>query len=215
MNWHPLGPAEVDVFPGLSRLEETHEAKRSIFETLHDSQSPDVLFITCADSRVEPLLFMQADPGTIFSLQNAGNVIPSCAAESVSTEAATIEYAMLALEVPHAIVCGHAKCGAVKAMLDLAPVRESLPTVAAALEPIAPRVLQELQQEEDRRRSAGEPEMTDDERWDFAVKANVLAQVDALKSHPSVRHRHDAGELKIHGWVYDFTRGTIDISEDV
>ncbi len=51
-------------------------AQRQLFEQLAEGQNPDVMFITCADSRVSPSLLTQSEPGSLFALRNAGNIVP-------------------------------------------------------------------------------------------------------------------------------------------
>jgi carbonic anhydrase len=80
------------------------------FEALALSQAPDALFVTCSDSRVVPDLLASTEPGDLFTMRNVGNLIPPATAERISigdlSEAAAIEYAVLALKVPNIVVCG-------------------------------------------------------------------------------------------------------------
>src|SRR5208282_2839700 len=80
-------------------------------------QAPFAMFIACSDSRVVPEVLTQRDPGDIFVVRNAGNIIPSYgpAAGGVS---ASIEYAVAALGIEDVVVCGHTDCGAMKAILS-------------------------------------------------------------------------------------------------
>src|SRR6187402_9229 len=88
-----------------------HGTKENLFRTLGDGQSPAVLFITCSDSRINPNLVTQTEPGELFILRNAGNIIPPYGAAN-GGEGATIEYAISVLGVKDVIVCGHSLCGA-------------------------------------------------------------------------------------------------------
>jgi len=64
-----------------------------------------------------PTLLTQTDPGELFILRNAGNMVPPYGSmQGAST--ATIEYAMAVLKVPHIIVCGHTDCAVMKALLN-------------------------------------------------------------------------------------------------
>ena len=97
----------VEVFPD----------KKSHFHLLSERQAPEVLFITCSDSRVVPDLILGTEPGDLFITRNAGNVVPVTSSD-VDGVTATIEYAVEVLKVKHAILCGHSDCGALKAAGD-------------------------------------------------------------------------------------------------
>src|SRR5262245_46001964 len=94
-----------------------HRFQNDIFRPNHElfgrlarGQNPQALFITCSDSRVVPDLITQAEPGDLFVLRNAGNLVPSHGAAPDSGEAATIEYAVAALTVEEVIVCDSTRC---------------------------------------------------------------------------------------------------------
>ncbi|MFD8554839.1 carbonic anhydrase, partial [Streptomyces fradiae] len=87
------------------------------FAKLAEGQSPEVLFITCSDSRVVPALITGARPGQLFELRTAGNIVPPYTSGRPTGEAATIEYAVEVLGVRDVVVCGHSHCGAVGALV--------------------------------------------------------------------------------------------------
>src|SRR6266550_2950489 len=90
--------------------------KKELFTRLSVNQAPRALFITCSDSRVDPTLLTQTDPGELFILRNAGNMVPPYGSMQGGSTA-TIEYAMAVLKVPHIIICGHTDCGVMRAVL--------------------------------------------------------------------------------------------------
>jgi carbonic anhydrase len=169
------------------------------FRLLADRQTPEVLVITCADSRVVPDLILQAEPGDLFLCRNAGNVIPPDG-ELAGGVSATIEYAIEVLKVKDVIVCGHSDCGACKAALHPQKGLEKLPLTAlwlrfieAAWKYMGPEIPEE-----------------EDERFTRLIHANVLAQLEHLKTHPEVRRGLAARTLRVHGWYYDILTGTVD-----
>ena len=93
-------------------------------------QSPKVLMISCADSRIVPEQIMQAEPGELFVCRNAGNIVPPFA-QANGGVSSTVEYAVLALGVSDIIVCGHSDCGAMKAVANPAGL-DAMPNVALA-----------------------------------------------------------------------------------
>lgn len=171
--------------------------RRELFERSTQGQHPQALMITCSDSRILPDYVMQSDPGDLFVARNAGNLIPS--PDVASGEAATIEYAVSALGVTDLIVCGHYRCGAVKALLQ--PEDAScLPSLRSWLSHAA----------ETRNVVACECEgLSGDELWDRAVEKNVLVQLANLSKHPVVAEGVASGRLKLHAWVLRFESGEV------
>lgn len=78
---------------------------REMFEQLSVEQHPRILFITCSDSRIDPNLVTQTQPGEMFIIRNAGNIIPPYGAAN-GGEGAAIEYAVEALGVKDKIETG-------------------------------------------------------------------------------------------------------------
>ena len=177
---------------------EVFEEKRSLFTRLSGTQSPRALFITCSDSRVDPTLLTQTDPGELFILRNAGNIVPPYGSMQGGSTA-TIEYAMAVLKVPHIIVCGHTDCAVMKALLNPDEVKD-LPAVRAW-----------VGQAETTRRIMHEHHVdcADDEQLILTTKENVRAQLDHLRTHPSVALQLRKGKVDLHGWVYSISTGEI------
>lgn len=173
--------------------------RRDQFHLLADGQQPEYLFITCADSRIVPDLILQTQPGDLFICRNAGNVIPR-AGEPAGGVSATIEYAVQVLRVRHLIVCGHSDCGVIRALMNpdkltgLDSVRDWLHHVEPAW-----KYVDEVE------RNAGE--LT---RHTALTHANVLVQLDNLRSHAYIQQAMAEGRLQVHGWFYDILSGRIE-----
>src|SRR5947209_5243064 len=91
--------------------------RREVYEQLmEEGQEPHALFITCADSRIDPELITQSGPGDIFVARNIGNIVPAYG-EVLGGVSAVIEYAVSALEVDQVVICGHSDCGAMKGLM--------------------------------------------------------------------------------------------------
>lgn len=103
----------------------THQ---ELFNRLSHSQTPEVLFITCSDSRIDPNLLTQTQPGELFIIRNVGNIIPAYGTLN-SGEGAAIEYAVHALGIKDIIICGHSNCGAMKGLLQLGNLASEMPLV--------------------------------------------------------------------------------------
>jgi carbonic anhydrase len=170
---------------------------RALFERLvTKGQSPETLFITCSDSRVDPNLITNSSPGDLFIVRNVGNVVPKGLPGGT---AAAIEYAIEVLNVANVVVCGHTHCGAMQAVLD--PTRmDKLPFVRRWL------------QETTRVRGIVEERyghLDPAARLGAAVEENVLVQLENLRAYPFVAERLAAGRLQMSGWVFSIETGDV------
>jgi carbonic anhydrase len=179
---------------GIHQFQSEATKRRELIERLTDGQEPLALFITCSDSRIVPSLLTQTEPGELFILRTAGNIVPPYGAVA-GGEAATIEYAVSVLKVRDVVVCGHSLCGAMNALLHPEQVAE-LPAVEALLKHAegTRRIVQE-----NYRHLTGERE-----RLMATVEENVLVQLENLRTHPSVLAALTRGDLQLHAWVYKF-----------
>jgi carbonic anhydrase len=177
---------------------EVFPRQKERFRLLADRQAPDTLFITCADSRVVPDLILQTEPGDMFLCRTVGNIVPphGVMAGGVSS---TVEYAVEVLHVRHIIVCGHSDCGAMKAVLDKRDLSR-LPLTAKWLGFVEPAW---------KHLESGVP---DDPRLlhTALIHANVIAQLENLKTHTEVARALAHGKLQVHGWYYDILTGGIE-----
>jgi carbonic anhydrase len=172
--------------------------QRDLFERLAQGQNPDALFITCSDSRINPNLITQTNPGELFILRNAGNIIPPYGAAN-GGEGATIEFAVAALGIQDIIVCGHSHCGAMKGLLHPEGLRD-MPAVSAWLShaEATRRIIKEKYRD-----------LTHTALLTATVEENVLVQLENLRTHPSVAAGLARGKLKLHGWVYKIESGQV------
>jgi carbonic anhydrase len=173
-------------------------SQRELFERLAKGQNPETLFITCSDSRINPNLITQTQPGDLFILRNAGNIIPAYGAAN-GGEGATIEFAVAGLGVQDIIVCGHSHCGAMKGLLQPDALRD-MPTMANWL--LHAEATRRIMREKYGERTGAEQLTT-------AVEENVLVQIENLRTHPTVAAGIVRGRLKLHAWVYKIETGEV------
>lgn len=176
---------------GISRFQEhVYPKHQALFEKLALGQRPDVLFITCADSRIDPCLLTQTKPGELFICRVIGNIVPPYP-DKVGGVSATIEYAVGVLRVPAVVICGHTDCGVMKGALNPEALAE-YPNVTAWLK------------------------YAEVEHQDLLANTehNVIAQLKNLRTHPTVAARIKEGDLALHGWVYHLGSGTVTALDD-
>lgn len=181
---------------GIDRFQqEVFPAKAGLFAHLATTHQPGTLFISCSDARVVPELITQTDPGELFVIRTAGNLVPAHT-PGADGVAAGIEYALAVLGVRDIVVCGHSACGAMTALAEGHDLT-SAPAVADWLR----------HADASRARSAARP---GEDKVAALVRDNVAAQLANLATHPSVARALAAGTVRLHGWVFDIPTGTVD-----
>lgn len=177
------GFSESDLFRSRQRL----------FEQLAETGSrPRVLMISCSDCACDAGHFLGAEPGSLFSVRNAGNVVPAYGSER-GESAAAIEMALEQMPIEHVVVCGHSGCVTLETVLDGEAGRFDW--------------TDHFQQTIDAR---GRTRLTDEiDRNAWAAQHNVLVQVHHLSTHPAVAARLATGSLTLHGWYFDTAAGEL------
>ena len=173
-----------------------YEKSRPLIEDLVErGQHPEVAVIACSDSRVDPAILFQADPGDLFVVRNVANLVPPMEEEGTyHGTSAALEFAVLGLGVKHLVVLGHAHCGGIKLMMDAQPGTSSFKYVSPWVSMLAAahrRVLATMGQADEQERTR-------------ACEQNaVLVSLENLTTFSWVRERVESGELQLHGWYVD------------
>jgi carbonic anhydrase len=164
-----------------------------LFERLRCGQTPKVLWIGCADSRVPAEIITDARPGELFVHRNIANLFLPHDDNTMSV----VEYAVSVLEVKDIVICGHYGCGGVRA--SLAAVREDLPHVEQRIRALR-RLARQHENELDAIADIGE-------RTNRLVEISVAEQARLVSAAPVVR---DAVQRpSVHAWVFDICNGLI------
>jgi carbonic anhydrase len=163
------------------------------FEDLAKGQSPEVLYIGCSDSRVTAEDMTGAQPGDLFVHRNIANLVPNTDISAMSV----INYAVQHLKVKNVVVCGHYGCGGVQAAMQASDLGILNPWLRN-IRDVYRLHHDELDAIED-----------DEKRYRRLVELNVQEQcVNVLKA-PEVQLAYTAGELTVHGWVFDIGTGNL------
>ncbi|MEV7414819.1 carbonic anhydrase [Streptomyces sp. NPDC089919] len=182
-----------DLADGVARFQrDVFPAKAELYARLAAQHAPHTLFISCSDARVVPELITGAEPGDLFVVRTAGNLVPAHGLDADGV-AAGIEYAVAVLGVRDIVVCGHSGCGAMTALAEGHDL-SGAPAVAGWLRHADASLA--------RAGAAGDVAAL--------VRQNVLAQLANLATHPSAARALAAGTVTLHGWVYDIGTGRVE-----
>ncbi len=182
-------------------LKDYFEKNQQLFDQLSQGQNPDTLLITCSDSRINPALLLDADPGELFIVRNIGNAVPHYQPEQGSTQAA-IEYAINVLSVSKVVILGHSNCGACAHLYhEHSESDPQLPHVDAwlkYLEPAKHAAMLEVH---------ADPEKN---IFEMTEKHNVIISLRRLMGYPQVQERLMDDRLTLFGWWFDIGSGKVE-----
>ncbi|MET8628736.1 carbonic anhydrase [Kitasatospora sp. NPDC004669] len=182
-----------DLAKGVARFQQdVFPARKELFAHLATHHTPHTLFIGCSDARVVPELITGCEPGELFVIRTAGNLVPAHT-PGADGVAASVEYAVTALGVRDIVVCGHSACGAMTALAHGHDLSDA-PAVADWL----------------RLAEASVARTTTTADVPALVRQNVLDQLANLATHPAVARALAERQVTLRGWVFDIATGRVE-----
>lgn len=162
-------------------------------------QSPKTLIIACSDSRVDPSIITNSEPGDIFVIRNVANIIPPYEIDDHGLHgvSAAVEFAVRILQVKHIVIIGHSNCAGIKALINSDAIQDTdfiskwVDVAHAAKE----RVINNI------------PEQS---KWQQCCEQeSILLSLDNLISFPWIKSRIESRELTLHGWYFSLEDGRL------
>jgi len=187
---------------GFKRFQDNYfGGDHELFGQLKEGQNPNAMVIACSDSRVDPAILMDVEPGDLFVVRNVANLVPPYESggglHGVST---ALEFGVCVIGVQHIIVLGHRQCGGVHALMHGIPEGASgefigrwVSIAGRAKE----RVLAEL------------PDASEEEQCCACEEAAILVSMENLLTFPWIKSRVQQGALMLHGWYFDIGTGAL------
>lgn len=177
-------------------------SERSRYEALAESgQHPEIMVISCVDSRVSPEVIFDASPGELLVVRNVANLVPAYETDSHSQHgtSAALEFGVLALKVKNIIVLGHETCGGIRAFADEKKPLSASDFIGRWMCQIAPAA-----------ENLGPSECYD--RLDYLHKlelASVELSLTNLMTFPFIAKAVSRGETMLHGAYFGVRSGLL------
>lgn len=177
--------------------------QNQLFETLKKGQNPRIMAIACSDSRVDPAIIMDCEPGDLFVVRNVANLIPPYEDDDQTYHgtSAALEFAVCGLEVENIVVIGHSKCGGIGALVGQNLTQfESSKFIKKWMQIAAP---------------AFDKTHTDykllglNEQIEQCSHLALVNSLDNLMTFPWIKSRVEKGKLNIYAWYFDLDFGRI------
>lgn len=171
-----------------------------LYDSMKTGQPAKTLMVACCDSRVDPAILTDCDPGDLFTIRNVANLVPPCEHDgSHHGTSAALEFAVNHLEVENIIIMGHASCGGIKALWEDDGNEQSQfihPWVSIA-KPAKRWVQDKL--------STEPPEV----QIKACEQRAILESLANLMTFNCIRQRVEEGDLSLHGWYFDISAGEL------
>lgn len=165
----------------------------SVMQYLHEyGQQPKVMVVACCDSRVDPALILQCDPGDLFVVRNVANIVPPYEKDVAHHgTSAALEFGICFLHVKHLILLGHSQCGGIQALINSNAVPEPKDDFITNWVTII--------KHDDHK----------DHDVDACAKHALNQSYDNCFTFPWIREKVAQKELIIHLWFFDIESGQI------
>lgn len=180
-----------------------YEDNRALFDRLAtQGQSPKSLVVGCCDSRVDPAIVTDCDPGDLFIIRNVANLVPPFETSgNYHGTSAALEFGVRHLEVENIIVLGHAQCGGIRALLNQAPGAEPQEGFISGWMKVAGHARNRVLS-----RMYGEPL---EKQARTCEQEGILVSLDNLLTFPWILERVAQRKLALHGWYFDMENGEL------
>ena len=191
-----------DLRAGYKRYQETHLPEhRSLFKKLADrGQNPKALVVACSDSRVDPALMFDQDPGDLFVVRNVANVVPPYEPKpGYHGTSAALEFAVTEIGVTDIIVMGHAQCGGIRALIEMTDGDTEPGEFIGPWMSIAHPAL----------RLASENGDDGEDRATRTEQAVIRLSLQNLVTFTWIADRVAHGSLTLHGFYFDIRNGSV------
>lgn len=176
--------------------------QRALFERIaREGQRPTVAMVACCDSRVDPAIVFDCDPGDLFVVRNVANLVPPFEESgSYHGTSAALEFAVSVLAVRDLVVLGHSQCGGIRSLLEGPPATDAPMRFLTSWMTLA---------HEARIAATTAPLLPPAERQTLCERLAIRVSLRNLLTFPTIRERVDRGELRLHGWHFDLHDGVL------
>jgi carbonic anhydrase len=163
---------------------------RSVMQYLSDyGQQPKIMVVACCDSRVDPALILQCDPGDLFVVRNVANIVPPYEKDEMHHgTSAALEFGICFLQVKHLILLGHSQCGGIQALLNSDHNHDDFITNWVSL----------IKKQDGHKHDT-----------DKAAKQALNQSYQNCLSFPWISDKLEQNKLAIHLWFFDIKSGQI------
>ena len=180
----------------------------SFAELVRQGQRPKALMIACSDSRVDPALVMNCQPGDLFVIRNVANLVPPFEDDhAYHGTSAALEFGICVLGIQHIILFGHTQCGGIQTLLEHTHEtcgQDSFLTKWMELATAAHDAVMDYHKED-----------PPDEKILLCGRYSLMNSLQNLRTFPWIAEREKNGSLQLHTWNFNMTTGELEMYDEV
>lgn len=186
--------AVQSLIKGYQQFKHKYFEKNNIYENLvQNGQKPKALVIACCDSRTDPAMITNCNPGDIFAIRNVANLVPPFSDDKTHHSIyAALKFGIINLGIKNIIVLGHSHCGGICSLMENNHdkwMEIAMPTKQEVLAKYANHPLEEQKRQ--------------------CEQISIINSLNNLKTYPWIKERVLANELSLHAWYFDLSTGTL------
>lgn len=183
------------------------EDKALYADLAEHGQTPKTLVIACSDSRVDPSILFDANPGDIFVVRNVANLVPPYqpAGESYHGTSAALEFGVNHLKVKHIVVLGHSGCAGIRATFEpVKPASDEFSFISSWVD-IAGGA---------RARTMQRCAHSNEDKFSVCEKESIITSIENLLTFPWIRDKVERDTIALHGWYFELASGKLHLLSD-
>lgn len=177
------------ILNGYKHFRENYKELALMKNLMSSNQKPEIMIVSCCDSRVDPAIIFECDPGDLFTVRNIASIIPPYEKDGFHHgTSAALEFGINVLKVKHLIILGHSNCGGIHSILnDDCQNNDFISNWLSILDA----------------KDFNKMELND------CVKLSLTQSYDNCLTFPWIKEKVENNELMIHTWFFDLQNGTI------
>lgn len=171
---------------------------KTIAQLMHADQQPEVMIISCCDSRVDPSFIFECDPGDLFTVRNIASIVPPFEKDNLHHgTSAALEFGITILNVKHLILIGHSNCGGIRALLNQNFQENDF-------------ISNWLEVSKDALTKCKETSCSLEE----CIKLSLDKSWENCMSFPWIKQKVEEGKLKVHRWFFNLQTGIMSTHDE-
>ena len=198
-------PKEIEhLIEGYQEFHKEHyDQKKGFFEKLvRFGQKPKILVVACSDSRVDPALVMNCQPGDLFVVRNVANLVPPYESDNAHHgTSAALEFGICTLGIHHVIVFGHSQCGGIGALVESGDELTRPHNFVGRWMELAQPAYETVV-----KKHAQDPL---EQKINLCSQYALTHSFKNLSTFPWIREKVASGNLFLHAWYFDLKSGKI------